>query len=428
MPKITKRTVDAAAPDPSRRYHVWDTEIRGFGLLVLPSGVKSYVYQYRTPKGASRRATIGKHGKYTAELARAAADEMRRKVAAGRDPLAEKREQRKAATVGDVLDAYLRSETFAAKADKTRATDRGRINRHLRPLLGRTRCDALKPSDIQRAFAAIRDGKTAIDEKMGFRARARVRGGEGTARKAVKLLRAALAWAMREGMVDANPAAGISTGADGTRDAILEDADAYGRLFRALETMEVERRIRQPVADAIRVIALTGARRGEIIGLRWRHVDLKRGIVTLPPAGHKTGGKTGQRRIIGLPTAAAALIARQPEGKADDYVFAPARGEGAINLAKPWRAVRAEAGLPEGIGLHSLRHSLASHMAMTGAQASEIMTALGHKDMRTSAKYIHWAQDARQAIAEKAATVALAGMAASSGDEEAEVVPLKGGA
>ncbi len=421
MPKISKRTVDAATPDPNRRFFLWDTEIKGFGLLVLPSGVKSYVLQYRTQDGNSRRATIGKHGSITPDEARAKADTMRRAVVEGRDPLAEKRERRYAATVADVLDAYLASEAFAAKADSTRATDRGRIIRHLKPLLGRVKVDQLTPDRIKRASAAITSGKTAVTEKTGFRGQARVRGGEGAARKSVRLLRAILAWAVAEGMVQANPAASVKTGSDGSRDTILDDADAYARLFQTLDRMETERRIRHPVADAVRVIALTGARRGEVAGMQWRHVDLKAGLVTIDA--HKTAKTTGKPRVIGLPAAAAALIARQPEGAPDDFVFAPARGAGPVQLSKPWRAIRAEAELPDGIGLHGLRHSLASHMAMQGAQASEIMTALGHRNLATSQKYIHWAQDARQVIAEKAAAVALAGM---TGGKAADVVQLKG--
>jgi len=367
MPKISKRAVDAATPNPERRYFLWDTEIKGFGLLVLPSGVKSYVLQYRTQDGRSRRATIGKHGSITPDEARAKVDAMRRAVVEGRDPLAEKRERRHAATVGDMLDAYLASEAFAAKAETTRATDRGRIIRHLKPLLGRVKVEMLTPDQIKRAFAAIRDGKTAVNEKTGFRGRARVRGGEGAARKSVRLLSAVHSWAIGEGLAKANPAAGIKTGADGTRDIIMEDADAYARLFRTLDVMENERRIRQPVADAVRVIALTGARRGEVAAMRWRHVDLKAGLVTLDA--HKTAKSTGKPRVIGLPAAAAVLIARQPEGGPDDLVFAPSRGKRPLNLSKPWCAIRVEAELPKGIGLHGLRHSLASHMAMQGAQS-----------------------------------------------------------
>lgn len=424
MTKITKRIVDAAMPDSAERRIVWDEQIKGFGLLVLPTGVKSYVYQYRTPEGRQRRATIGQHGDWTPDQARCRADEWRQIVKTGGDPLKAKRELREAPTVSDVIDAYLASERCKSKAPSTRAGDRGRIERHLRPLLGRKHVHTLTVGEVERAFAAIRDGKTAVRIKTGKHGLARVTGGEGTAREAIKLLRSILGWAVLDGLIKANPAERVKTGSSGTRDTILGGADDYARLFQALDAMNG--RFRSAAIDAIRLIALTGARRGEITGLRWAHVDLKRGLLTLPASAHKTGKRTGKPRVIGLPAAAQAIIARQSAGAEDDLVFPPAHGKGQLTLAKPWRAARAEAGLPKGIGLHGLRHSLASHMAMGGAQASEIMTALGHAQLSTSQRYVHWAEDARQALAERAATVALAGMAASRSEISAEVVEMKG--
>lgn len=124
MPKITKRVVDAAAPEPDR-YVVWDDEMKGFGLLVMPSGIKSYFYQYRTVEGRQRRATVGKHGEWTPTQARAKAENYREAVRAGRDPLADKRALKEAPTVGEILDAYLASENFKDKAasTQTRAPD-----------------------------------------------------------------------------------------------------------------------------------------------------------------------------------------------------------------------------------------------------------------------------------------------------------------
>jgi integrase len=392
---------------------------------VLPSGVKSYVYQYRTPEGIKRRITIGRHGALTAEQARGQAEDYREAVRGGGDPLGAKRALKESDTVSQVLDAYLASEDFAAKALVTQAIDRGRIERHLRPLLGKRHAHLVTENDVKRAFAAIRDGKTAVDVKTGVRGRARVRGGDGAARMAIIVLGVIFNWAVRARMMKENPARFVKVGSSGTRDTILQNASDYGRLFKTLDRMESEQRIRRPVADAIRLIALTGCRRGEAAGLRWSHVDLKQGRLVLPPTAHKTGRKTGKPRIIGLPTAAQAIIARQREGKADDFVFAPARGSGAVTLSKAWQLVRAEAELPAAIGLHGLRHSLASHMAMNGAQAAEIMTALGHRHLSTAQKYVHWAEDAHQALAERAASVALAGMAASK--PKGKVVRLKGG-
>lgn len=424
MSKISKRIVDASAPTAAE-YFVWDTEVKGFGLKVFPTGAKSYVFQYRTPQGRSRRATIGKSSDtMTAEQARAQAKAMRRTVENGGDPLGAKQAVRDALTVTALLDLYLASARFAEKAESTRAIDRGRIKRHLQPALGEKFVMNLTPDAIRRAFGQIRDGKTATDVKTGARGRARVTGGEGTARMAIRLFRAVMVWAVAEGHAATNPAADVNVGSDGERDTILENSEDYERLFRALDLMENELRIRPAHADAIRLIALTGARRGEIAGLQWRHVDMKKGVIVLPPAEHKTGRKTKKPRVIGLPAAAQVIITRQPAGEPDDYVFSPTKGSGAITLSNVWRKVRIEAKLPADIGLHGLRHSVASHLAMSGAQAAEIMTTLGHRQLSTSQKYIHWAEDARVALAERAATIMTAAMETKP---KAGVTPIKEG-
>ncbi len=117
MPRISKRTVDAIAPDQTgKRLYLWDSDIKGFGLLVLPSGVKSYFYRYRNQEGRERRATIGKHGTWTPEQARHKADELRRSVSAGGDPVHEKRALKAAPTVAALLDAYVEGERFKSKS------------------------------------------------------------------------------------------------------------------------------------------------------------------------------------------------------------------------------------------------------------------------------------------------------------------------
>ncbi len=199
---------------------------------------------------------------------------------------------------------------------------------------------------MRRAFTAIRNGKTSLVE-TGPRGLARVRGGEGAARKSVRLLAAIFAWGIAERKVENNPTIGVTVGADGEREAVL-DGDGYAQLFASLEAMEAQLRIRPAVADVIRLVALTGARRGEIIGLRWRHVDLQGGRIVIPPAAHKTGHATGKPRIINLETTGQEIIARQPAGGPDDFVFRPSKGDGPLSLAKPWRALQREAALPAG--------------------------------------------------------------------------------
>ncbi len=427
--KISKRVVDALAT-PEKREWLWDIEIKGFGIALRPTGTHSYAFNYRDKHGRLTNITIGKVGSMTPDEARKAADRLRRDVMDGRSPLAEKRAARQALTVGDLLDAYLKSsgkKGYLSKAPSTQYVDLGRIERHLRPLLGKHILEALTPADIERAHAKIVAGKTAVDKPSGKkRGRILAKGGEGTARMAVRLLRAVLSWGKMSGVLPAGVSpdlvASTNIGQDGKRGAILDDHDAYTRLWRALDKLtdpsalgDDDKLLRTEVADAIRVIVLTGARKGEIIGLRWRHVDLKAGRLTLPLDEHKTGRKTGEARVIGLPALAQTIIARQPAGDPDDLVFRPARGGDRMDLTRPWSIVRTAAKLPAGIGLHGLRHSLASHMAMDGAQAAEIMTTLGHRDIATSQKYVHWAHDKRQALAERAAAGIVA---AISGKEE----------
>jgi integrase len=135
--------------------------------------------------------------------------------------------------------------------------------------------------------------------------------------------------------------------------------------------------------------------------MKWRHVDLDAARVRLD--WHKTAKSTGKPKVIKLPAAAQELIARQPKGGADDLVFAIHRPD---RLTKVFDKIHAEAGLPAGLSLHSLRHSLASHLAMSGASNVELMKALGHTEIKTSQRYITFAEDRKSALAERGAAPA----------------------
>ena len=86
-------------------------------------------------------------------------------------------------------------------------------------------------------------------------------------------------------------------------------------------------------------------------------------------------------------------------------MFRSAKPGAVLDLRKPWRLVRAEAGLPGDFGLHGLRHSLASHMALGGAEAAQIMHAMGHNQLSTVQRYLHAADAARRELANRAALI-----------------------
>lgn len=410
MKKLTKSTVETELKGEKERF-IWDAEIKGFGLKIFPSGTKTFVFQYRSPEGRSRRLTIGQYSDtLTTDQARKLAKDKAYEVHAGRDPMGEKQARRSALTVGELLDLYVKSEKFAGNATTTQATDRGRITRHLQPLLGREFADGLTDEQILKAHRAIKEGKTAVRVKTKARGLAKVTGGAGTADKCVILLSAAYSWAIKNKFAKSNPASKMRFASSGVRETIMGTADDYGRMFATLQKMQDEKRIRSSAADAIRFIALTGARRSEATGLRWQWVDLKSGLITLPPSAHKAGHRTGKPRIIALPAEAQAIIARQPGGEPDAYVFRPAKGTGPMSIGGIWPAVRTEAKLPATLGLHGLRHSIGTHLAMAGASAVELMETLGHRQISTTLRYVHFAENARSTLAERGAAVAMAGL------------------
>jgi hypothetical protein len=155
--KLTKRTVDAAEVQ-KRDSFVWDTEVRGFGLKVTSCGRKVYVLQRRL-KGRLRRWTIGVHGSpWTPEMARNEASELLRAVTRGLDPLAAKRAANNAVTVSELCDLYLR-EGCSTKKASTVAVDHGRIERHIKPLLGKRTLDGLDRKDVERFMVDVAAGR-----------------------------------------------------------------------------------------------------------------------------------------------------------------------------------------------------------------------------------------------------------------------------
>jgi Arm DNA-binding domain/Phage integrase, N-terminal SAM-like domain len=133
-------------------------------LVVYPNGIKSYALDYRAGWGRSapkRRYTIGKHGSpWTPEAARTQAKKLLGKIEDGGDPAAQRQADRKIPTFSELIDTYL-AEGCSHKKSTTLAADRGRIEHHLRPLLGKARIDQLSRADIERMRDAVTAGRTA---------------------------------------------------------------------------------------------------------------------------------------------------------------------------------------------------------------------------------------------------------------------------
>lgn len=377
---------------------LWDAKIPGFGVRRQKSEARTYLIKTRI-SGRQRWFTIGRHGApWTPETARKEALRILGEIAAGGDLASDRDDLKKSLTVAELCERYIEDAEMGRtltkfgnpKKQSTIATDRGRIARHIVPLLGQKRLDDVTQMDIKRFMQDVATGKTAVDEKTGHFGRAIVKGGRGTASRTVGLLGGIFSYAIDHGWMKANPAHGVKRFPDKKEERFLTLAD-FGKLGDALQEAEASHDNFYGLA-AIRLLMLTGCRKSEILTLRWEDVDFENCCLRLPDS------KTGEKVVI-LGAPALGVLTSLPRLQGNPYVL-PGKNEGQhlVGLPQVWRRVRERAGL-EWATLHILRHSFASFGAGTGLGLPIIGKLLGHKDVATTARYAKIDADPARAAA-----------------------------
>lgn len=345
---------------------IWDTEVKGFGVRRRRSTL-TYVFKKRI-NGKQVWITIGQHGSpWTPETARRKAVALAANAAEGINPVDIRRQERAKPTF-----ALLADEFISEHGRKVKARTRDEYDRLLRSLLvpafGHFKIEAVTHAAVARAHASWHQTPR-------------------TANLALAVMSKFMSWCEDRSYIPthSNPCRRVKKYKENSRDRYLT-ASEIARLLDVLSDLDIRTAESPFITAAIRLLLLTGARLSEVLTLRWDFVDLETATLWLPDS--KTGKKS-----IRLNPQALEILRELPRVPGNPHVIVGHRtGTCLVNLQKPWRRIRATAGL-EDVRIHDLRHSFASIAINSGASLAMVGKLLGHSQPQTTARYAHLADD-----------------------------------
>ena len=381
---ISRRTVEAL-PVGEREAVFWDHELSGFGVRVYPSGRKVYLVQTRSG-GKSKRVTIGRHGVLTAEQARRKAAQVIASIKAGEEPVRPQSPPDAGPTIAEVAERYMKEHVAVRCKPSTAIGCRYALDKYLLPAFGTRALGSIGREEVATLQYGLHKTPIMANRIVDMLSR---------------LFNMAEAWGIApEG---GNPCRFVQKYKERSCERFLSEEE-FRRLGRVLDDVEAEGKVSPSAVAAIRLLMLTGCRRGEIVTLRWEDVDLEAGDLRLRDA------KTGARQVA-LSPAAVRVLSGIPRVADTPWVIAGRKpGTRLANLNASWLVVRARAGLDD-VRLHDLRHSFASRALALGESLTMIGKLLGHRKVQTTARYAHLAQDSVKASAARVAESLKADMA-----------------
>jgi integrase len=391
---LTKKDVDGLGAPAKGEKITYDKAgvgkgeaVAGFGIRITASGARAFLLNYRIA-GQERRMTIGSYPTWTIEAARKRARELRRLIDAGRDPLGEKEAEREAPTINDLVERY-REQHLPKNRPSSQRNNEAMLKQWVIPELGNKKVAAIRPVDLEALHTKITKAGTPI-----------------RANRVMALLSKMFSLSIRWEMRTDNPCQHAVERNPETKRKVYLKPEQIAPLSEALAAHPD-----QNIADAVRLLLLTGARRGEVLGARWDQFDLGAGKWVKPAS------TTKQDELHEIPLSAPALelLVRRRAVVTGDYVF-PGHGVPHLTeIKKSWAALRKAAA---GVRLHDLRHTAASIMVSSGATLPMIGALLGHSSPATTARYSHLFTDPLRETAERLGSVV-------TGAKSAEIVPLR---
>lgn len=353
---INKTVVERLQPGDT----VFDTSLKGFGVRRQKTSASYFLKT--SIRGRQKFFTIGRHGlPWTPDTAR------RQAMALKADPEKGIEQKEERLTLNEIVDRFKLSHYQRIKP-RTRKDYTSLLDNQILPVLGKKDIKEIGRSEV-----------AGFHQKYAHTPR--------RANMALAVVSIIMSWAEEFGFrpANSNPCKGIRKFAENKRERYLTK-DELGRLGTALSEAETTGRISVYAAAAIRLLILTGARRGEILTLKWDYIDLEKQLIFLPDS--KTGAKTIN---VNLPTIA--VLQSIPRLVNNPFVIVgKVHGQPMVNIQKPWNIVKELADLKD-FRIHDIRHSFASVAAESGASLLHIGKLLGHKKSATTERYAHLADN-----------------------------------
>jgi len=391
--KLTQRNVEALEKQ-AKPYVVYDDDLKGFGIKVFPSGVMSWIVEYRPGAGGRRtnkkRMTIGSLDKLDAGQARAFAKTRLADVALGNDPLGDRQKKRKEATVAEMLDRFVAEYVNSHYAETTKREVLRHIEKNIRPTFGSYKVAELSRAEIKAWHSKFADRKSEGNLALAYFS------------KAMSL--ACIEWELRAD----NPCHGISKFPTKSRERVYS-RDEIAAFGAALDAGERSGRYPKGVYIAFRLLVLTTMRRGEVLSLQWSMIDLEWREIRLPT------GKGGFR-VVPVGAAVAQYLASLD--RLGSFVCAGTKSEKPISLStykRAWAVLRDAAGLSDAHG-HDWRHTGATMIAQDGASAFVLKEVTGHKSLAMAQRYVNDVKEAGKAAADRLSEAMNARLAGVTGE------------
>lgn len=347
---------------------------RGLALRVTATGNRAFLFCYSAPDHRERRMTIGQLGPWTLTAARNRVQELRHALDRGRDPLAERIEIGAAPCLRNLWCWY--SGSALLRLGDASQRDIARVwTKFIAPILGpRLPLKDLRRADVQRLVDLVAEGH-----------------GTTSANRCHSYLRRMLNLAVADGWIETNVATKqIHRHQEHGRQRYLSEAE-IGRLRAAIDIEEGS-----PAAAAIKVLLLTGARRSEVLGMRWSELDLSKRVWTKPPS------RTKQRRVHIVPVTDEVVrtVLALKSAARSEFVFPGTGRLGHLSDVKStWRKLCEVAQISD-CRMHDLRHSFASVLVSNGVGLPVIGSLLGHSQASTTMRYAHLFDGPLRAAAE----------------------------